>query len=124
MPASRHPAPLDAGVARLVQQLDDGRRETFEERAGILEFDAKLPRLEAERQALVQTLARYGFPGSPDVRLLQVEVGGTTQWLLSGNEIAARRVVADHGAGNVVEVDLAHTLHSQFGGLAVLAIFR
>jgi len=123
MPASRHPVPLDAGVARLVQQLDDGRREAFEERAGILEFDAKLPRLEAERQALLQTLARYGFPGSPDVRLLQVEVGDATQWLLSGNEIAARRVLADQGAGEVVEVDLADTLRSQFGGLAVLAIF-
>lgn len=123
MPTPHHPVPLNAGVARLVQQLDDGRREAFEERAGILEFDAKLPRLEAERQALVQTLARYGFPGSPDVRLLQVEVGGGTQWLLSGNEIAARRVLAARGAGEVVEVDLAHTLRCQFGGLAVLAIF-
>ena len=53
----------------------------------------------------------------------QVEVGGATQWLLSGNEIATRRVLAARGAGEVVEVDLAHTLHSQFGGLAVLAIF-
>lgn len=123
MPASRYPVPLDAGVARLVQQLDDDRREAFEERAGILEFDAKLPRLEAERQALVQTLARYGFPGSQNVHLLQVEVGGATQWLLSGNEIAARRVLAARGAGEVVEVDLANTLHSQFGDLAVLALF-
>lgn len=123
MPASRHPVPLDAGVARLVQQLDDGRREAFEERAGILEFDAKLPRLEAERQALLQTLARYGFPGSPDVRLLQVEVGDAPRWLLSGNEIAARRVLAARGAGEVVEVDLADTLRSQFGDLAALAIF-
>lgn len=123
MPSSRHPSSLDAGIARLVQQLDDGRREAFEERAGILEFDAKLPRLEAERQALVQTLARYGFPGSPDVRLLQVTVGGATQWLLSGNEIAARRALAGLGAGEVVVVDLADTLHDQFGDLAVLAIF-
>ena len=123
MPASRHPVPLDAGVARLVQQLDNGRREAFEERAGILEFDAKLPRLEAERQALIQTLAHYGFPGSPDARLLQVEFGGITQWLLSGNEIAARRELADRGAGEVVEVDLDDTLRSQFGGLALLAIF-
>lgn len=123
MPASSYPTPLDAGVARLVQQLDDGRREAFEERAGILEFDAKLTRLEAERQALVQTLAHCGFPGSPDVRLLQVEVGGATQWVLSGNEIAARRALADQGAGEVVEVDLEDTLRSQFGDLAVLAIF-
>lgn len=123
MSAPRHPVPLDAGVARLVQQLDDGRREAFEERAGILEFDAKLPRLEAERQALIQTLARYGFPGAPDVRLLQVQVAGATQWLLSGNEIAAHRTLADSGAGEVVEVDLAGTLRRQFGDLAVLAIF-
>ena len=123
MPASPHPVPLDAGVARLVQQLDDGGREAFEERAGILEFDARLPRLEAERQALVQTLARYGFPGAPDVRLLQVQVAGATQWLLSTNPIAARRALAGQGAGAVVEVDLADTLQRQFSGLAVLAIF-
>ncbi len=71
----------------------------------------------------MQTLARYGFPGAPDVRLLQVEVGGATRWLLSGNEIAARRVLAAGGAGEVVEVDLADTLRSQFGDLAALAIF-
>lgn len=123
MPASHHPVPLEAGLARLIQQLDDGRREAFEERAGILEFDAKLPRLEAERQALLQTLARYGFPGSPEVLLLQVEVCGATQWLLSTNEISARRALADRGAGEVVEVDLADTLLNHFGDIAVLAIF-
>lgn len=123
MPTPHYPVPLDAGVARLVQQLDDGRREAFEEYSGVIEFDAKLPRLEAERHALVQTLARHGFPGSPDVRLLQVEVGGATRWLLSGNEIATRRLLAARGASEVVETDLADTLRSQFGGLAVLAIF-
>lgn len=123
MPTSHHPAPLDAGVARLIQQLDDARREAFEERAGILEFDAKLPRLEAERQALIQTLARYGVPGTPDIRLLRVQIAEATQWLLSGNEIATRRALAGLGAGEVVEVDLADTLQRQFGGLAVLAIF-
>ena len=123
MPTTHHSAPLDAGVARLVQQLDDGRREAFEERAGIFEFDAKLPRLEAEQQALIQTLARYGFPGAPAVRLLQVQIAGATQWILSGNEIATRRALAGLGAGEVVEVDLADTLQRQFGSLAVLAIF-
>lgn len=57
MHASDSPVPLDAGVARLVAKLDDNRREAFEERAGILEFDACIPRLEAERLALIQTLA-------------------------------------------------------------------
>ncbi|WP_374264585.1 hypothetical protein [Zoogloea sp.] len=81
------------------------------------------PRSEAERQALMQTLARYDFPGAPDVRLLQVEVGDATLWLLSGSEIAAHRALAGLGAGEVVEVDLGDTLRSQFGGLALLAIF-
>lgn len=123
MTTSHHPASLDAGVARLVQQLDDDRREAFEERAGILEFDAKLPRLEAERQALIQTLARYGFPGAPDVRLLKVKIAGATQWLLSGNEIATHRTLTRRGTTEVVEVDLAETLRCQFSDLAVLATF-
>lgn len=123
MTAAHHPIPRDAGVARLVQQLDGNRREAFEERAGILEFDAKLPRLEAERQALIQTLARHGFPNVPPVRLLTVEIDGATQWLLTGNVLATQRALARRGITDAVEVDLSGTLRHQFADLAVLAIF-
>lgn len=121
--ASKHPVPLDAGVARVVARLDPDRREAFEERAGILEFDARFSREDAERRALVEVLARQGFPGTPPVRLLQAEVDGGTQWLLAGDALAARRALADLGATRMVEVDLAEALQRQFAGLATLSTF-
>lgn len=115
-----HPTPLDAGVARLVAILDEDRYEWFAERAGTLEFEARLPRVDAERQALIQTLARYGFPVRPHVCLLQVEIGGGTQWVLTVDEIAARRQLVGRGFTDVTTVDLADVLHRQFGDMAWL----
>ncbi len=118
---SNHPVPLDAGVTRLVALLDKDRYEWFAERAGILEFDARLPRIDAERQALIQTLARYGFPERPPVCLLQVEIDGGTQWVLAADEVFARQQLAVLGATEVRAVDPADVLHRQFGDLAWLA---
>ncbi|MBS0368627.1 MAG: hypothetical protein JSS57_05440 [Proteobacteria bacterium] len=112
---SNHPIPRDAGVARLVGQLDANRYECFAERAGILEFEAHMPRVEAERQALIQTLARYGFPHAPSVWLLQVGIGDGTQWVLTTDEVATRHQLANQGLTDVSTVDLADVLHRQFG---------
>lgn len=121
--ASQHPVPVDGHVAHVVARLDSDRREAFEERAGILEFDAKLPREDAERRALVEVLALDGFPGAPSVRLLQAEVDGGIQWFLAADRVAARRALAGLGVARVVEVDLAEALQRQFAGLATLATF-
>ncbi len=43
-------------LAQWAMTLDESAREFYEERAGILQFDAKLSRLEAERQAYQMTL--------------------------------------------------------------------
>ena len=115
-----HPTPLDAGVARLVAMLDEDRYEWFAERAGVLEFDERISRIDAERQALIQTLARYGFPGQPQVCLLQVEIGGGTQWVLAADELNARRRLAEFSVTEVHTVDPAEVLHRQFGDLAWL----
>ena len=117
---SNHLVPLDAGVARLVALLDDDRYEWFAERAGVLEFDARMARIDAERQALIQTLARYGFPGQCQLCLLQVEVGGGTQWVLAADEVFAHQQLAVLGATEVRAVDPADVLHRQFGDLAWL----
>ena len=49
-------SPLDALVADMVNELDADRREEFEERAGIMEFDGKMPRAHAECLAFLNVL--------------------------------------------------------------------
>lgn len=116
-----HPVPLDAGVARVVGLLDADRYEFFAERAGILEFDARLPRLDAERLALIQTLARCGFPAVAEVCLLEVELHGSTQWVLTTDETAARLQLVQLGADAIDAVALTDVLQQQFDDLAWLA---
>ena len=118
---TNHPVPLDAGVARLVAMLDEDRYEFFAERAGVLEHDARMIRIDAERQALIQTLARYGFPGQTKVGLLQIKVDGGTRWVLAADELNARQRLAGLGVTEVLAADLADVLHRQFGDLAWLA---
>ena len=54
-----HSMPLDPLVADMVNLLNASQREEFEERAGIIEFDAKLPRAHAECLALLDVLRRH-----------------------------------------------------------------
>ena len=53
------PIPIDPLVAEIVHQLDPALREDFEERAGILEFDANMTRAHAECLALLNVLLRH-----------------------------------------------------------------
>jgi len=59
---------MEPDVALAVEQLDELARELFEERAAILEFDAHMPRAEAERRALGLVLRQHHQTpaGSPD----------------------------------------------------------
>ena len=51
--------PMNALVSDMVNLLDERLREDFEERAGIIEFDAELPRDHAECLALLDVLHRH-----------------------------------------------------------------
>ena len=51
--------PTDPIVATIVNQLDADLREDFEERAGIIEFEAQIPRAHAECLALLDVLRRH-----------------------------------------------------------------
>ena len=51
--------PIDPLVTTLVNRLNDNLREAFEERAGILEFEADLPRAHAECLALLNVLVSH-----------------------------------------------------------------
>ena len=59
--------PQDALVADLVTRLDTKQREDFEERAGIIEFEAQVSRGHAECLALLDVLRRHpAVLGTPD----------------------------------------------------------
>ena len=62
-------SPTDPLVAELVERLDASQRETWEERAAIMQFDGGLTRGHAECLALLDLLCRHpsvlpaGLPG-------------------------------------------------------------
>lgn len=53
--------PMNTLVTTIVGLLDVDLHEEFEERAGIIEFDAKVPRAHAECLALLDVLRRHSM---------------------------------------------------------------
>ena len=110
---------LDPLVADIVNKLDAVLREDFEERAGIIEFDALVPRAHAECLALLDVLRRHPEALS-GVTVLEIELDGGTQWLLSTDLLFARQHLSDIGATEIVVLDLAEVIEEQYGGIALL----
>jgi hypothetical protein len=109
--------PTDPLVVELLTCLDDDLREDFEERAGIMEVDGQLPRGHAECRALLDVLHRHPFTG---ISVLQIELDGGTEWLLTTDLTYARRYLADVGGHEIAVRNLADVLLTQYGGIAVL----
>ena len=118
MAQPHYPEPLDAHVRRIVSQFDAQRREAFEERAAIVQFDGNVGREQAERLACLDILANHGLPCP--VRLLQVEMAGSTDWVLTTDVEVAKAALAELGGKHIVEVPVDDTVQCQFGDLAVL----
>jgi hypothetical protein len=112
-------SPTDPLVAELVERLDPCQREAFEERAGIMQFDGQLPRGHAECLALLDVLRRHPSVLS-GVTVLEIELDGGTEWLLTTDLTYARRYVVDVGAHEIAERHLPDVLLTQYGGVAVL----
>jgi hypothetical protein len=96
----------------LVSRLNASRREIYEERAGVREFDAGLPRAYAECAALldVAVMDPLAFTG---VTLLKVQQGPVTRFVL----------VADDRGGPMPPTDAVRDLRSAVlwvGGVAEL----
>ncbi len=114
-----YPEPLDGHVRKIVSQFDTNRREAFEERAGIVEEgNSGMDRLTAERLAVLDVLATYGFPCP--VHLLQVEMVGATDWVLTTDVEVARAALTELGGQHIVELPADEVVRCQFGDLAVL----
>ena len=111
--------PQDAIVADLVVRLDAGQREDFEERAGIIEFDAQMPRGHAECLALLDVLHRHPAVLTGIV-VLHVELEGATQWLLTTDLEITRQQLKGMGGVEIAVLDVADVIEEQYAGLATL----
>ncbi len=78
----------------LVSRLNAARREIYEERAGVREFDAGLPRAYAECAALldVMVMDSLAFTG---VSLLRVQQGPVTRFVLVVDDRGGRMPPTD-----------------------------
>lgn len=118
MAQPHYPEPLDGYVRRIVAWLDTNRREAFEERAAIAQYDGNLDQEQAERLACLDILATYGLPCP--VQLLQVEMAGSTDWVLTTDVEAARSRLSEQGGKHIVEQPVDVVVREQYGDLAVL----
>ena len=115
--------PQDPLVAYLVKLLDEGKREDFEERAGIMEFDANLPRDHAECLALLDVLHRHPAVLT-GVIVLRVEVDGAAQYWLTTDPAYARAQLAEIGGVEKGNCDPAALISESFAGIAMLTAIR
>lgn len=111
--------PKDALVAEMVKELDADLREDFEERAAIIEFDAKLPRAHAECLALLDVLRRNPTVLT-GVSVLKLELDGETQWVVTTDIQNTRRYLKDCGGIEIVVLDLSDIINEQYSGVAML----
>ena len=112
------PEPLDEHVRQIIARFDDNRREAFEERAAIVQYDGHVDRAQAERLAVLDVLAHYGLPCL--VHLLRVDIAGSTDWVLTTDVEVARAALTELGGEHIVELPADKVVRCQFGDLAVL----
>ena len=118
MAQPHYPEPLDAHVRKIVNQFDANRREAFEERAAIVQYDGNLDQEQAERLACLDILASYGLPCP--VQLLQVEMAGSTDWVLTTDCECTKAMLSELGGKHIVERPVDVVVREQYGDLAVL----
>jgi hypothetical protein len=113
------PEPQHPTLADLVCRLDECQREAYEERAGILTFEAGVDRPLAEALALLDLIHQNPLALS-GITVLEIDLDGGSEWLLTTDLPFARQHVADIHAKEIAKVNLADVLELQYGGVAVL----
>ncbi len=117
MPA--YPEPQLPILADLVCRLDECQREAYEERAGILTFEAGVDRPLAEALALLD-LIRLQPMALSGITVLEIELDGASEWLLTTDLPFARQYIGDIGAKEIAVLNLKEVLWAQYGGIATL----
>ena len=114
-----YPEPQHPIVADLVCRLDACQREAYEERAGILVFEAGVDRPLAEALALLD-LIRLEPMALSGITVLEIELDGGSEWLLTTDLPFARQYLGDIGAKEIAVLNLKEVLWAQCGGIATL----
>ena len=114
--------PIDPLVAEMVEQLDLDLREAFEERAAIIEYDAKVQRAHAEALALLNVLDRH--PDALSGRRRAVRGGGRRRPFLRGGFDRARARACRRLSGRTRSAlrAISWVLQEEFGGLAEIVV--
>jgi hypothetical protein len=107
-------------IQELIDLLDSERRYEFEERAGIIEFDAEQPRDQAELLALVDLLRSHPAALVP-LTVLEVEDGDASQLYLTTDVDAARDYFAAKRCTVRSIVQLRDAVSERFQGIARLS---
>lgn len=107
-------------VGDMLDRLDAGQLESWQERSAILAADAGYPKALSEALALLEVVRRWPEVVT-GVRVLQIELDGASEWLLTDDLVAARCQVIARGGFEIARLAVADVIADQFGGVAVLS---
>ncbi|MBC5768690.1 hypothetical protein [Ramlibacter albus] len=110
--------PLEPIVEALVCRLDDNLREAFEERAGILQFEAGRSRELAEPLALLDVVRMHPLAVA-GVVCMSGTVAGAPVHVIAADEASAGAALAALGVAGTARTDLSRVVAS-LGGTARL----
>lgn len=107
-------------AANVLERCDEGQLEAWAERAATLEFEAGCqPRALAEAFAVLDLLRQSPWLLTGLV-VLEIELDGATQWLLTTDLEMARGHLADIGGIEIAVLDPVDVVRAQYGGMAML----
>jgi hypothetical protein len=104
----------------LIDKLPAALMETWNERSALIEYEAGThPRALAEALALIELLRQHPSLLT-GVAVLQLELAGSNEWLLTTDLDLARRHLVEIGGVEIAVLNLAEVVEHQYGGLAML----
>lgn len=107
-------------AANVLERCDEGQLEAWAERAAILEFEAGCqPRALAEALAVLDLLRQSPWLLT-GLTVLEVELDGATQWILTTDLEMARRYLTDIGGSEIAVLNPSDVVKTQYGGVAML----
>lgn len=107
-------------AGNVLSRLDDRQREHLMERSAILASEAGIqPPALCDALALLEVLRLYPAALTSLV-VLEIELDGACQWLLTVDLDQVRDTLRDIGGTEIAVLDPADVVRAQYGGVALL----